>query len=29
MDLLINEFEKRNRLRVLENWLDARVTEGN
>jgi len=29
MDLLIHEFEKRNRLRVLENWLDARVTEGN
>jgi len=23
------EFEKRNRLRVLENWLDARVSEGN
>lgn len=29
MDALIHEFEKRNRLRVLENWLDARVTEGN
>lgn len=29
MDVLIQEFEKRNRLRVLENWLDARVTEGN
>lgn len=29
MDALIAEFEKRNRLRVLEQWLDARVTEGN
>ena len=29
METLIQEFEKRNRLRVLENWLDARVTEGN
>jgi clathrin heavy chain len=29
METLIEEFEKRNRLRVLENWLDARVTEGN
>lgn len=29
MDSLIEEFEKRNRLRVLENWLEARVTEGN
>lgn len=25
----IEEFEKRNKLRVLENWLDARVSEGN
>jgi hypothetical protein len=29
MEQLISEFEKRNRLRVLENWLDARVSEGN
>ena len=25
----IEEFEKRNKLRVLESWLDARVVEGN
>ena len=25
----IEEFEKRNKLRVLENWLDSRVAEGN
>ncbi len=26
---LIEEFEKRNKIRVLESWLDARVAEGN
>lgn len=26
---LIEEFEKRNKLRVLESWLDGRVNEGN
>jgi len=26
---LIEEFEKRNKLRVLEGWLEARATEGN
>jgi len=26
---LVHEFEKRNKLRVLENWLDSRVAEGN
>ncbi|CAK75677.1 unnamed protein product (macronuclear) [Paramecium tetraurelia] len=25
----VDEFEKRNKLRVLEQWLEARVTEGN
>jgi clathrin heavy chain len=25
----IEEFEKRNKLRALENWLEARVAEGN
>lgn len=29
IDPLIEEFEKRNKLRVLENWLDSRVAEGN
>lgn len=29
IELLIAEFEKRNKLRVLENWLDGRVAEGN
>jgi clathrin heavy chain len=26
---LIEEFEKRNKIRVLEGWLDSRVAEGN
>ena len=26
---LVEEFDKRNKLRVLENWLDSRVAEGN
>ena len=26
---LIEEFDKRNKLRAIENWLDSRVTEGN
>jgi clathrin heavy chain len=26
---LIEEFEKRNKVRVLEAWLDSRVSEGN
>lgn len=26
---LIEEFDKRNKVRVLENWLDSRVVEGN
>jgi len=26
---LIEEFEKRNKLRVLEAWLEARAAEGN
>lgn len=26
---LIEEFEKRNKIRVLESWLDSRVAEGN
>lgn len=29
LEPLILEFEKRNRLRVLENWLDSRIAEGN
>lgn len=29
IDQLIEEFDKRNKLRVLENWLDSRVAEGN
>lgn len=26
---LIEEFDKRNKLRLLENWLDSRMAEGN
>lgn len=26
---LIEEFEKRNKIRVLESWLESRVAEGN
>jgi len=29
VDQLVVEFEKRNRLRLLEPWLEARVSEGN
>ena len=29
IDELVAEFEKRNKLRVLENWLESRVSEGN
>jgi len=29
IEQLIEEFEKRNKLRVLENWLDSRAAEGN
>ena len=29
IDPTIEEFEKRNKLRVLEPWLDARALEGN
>lgn len=29
IETLVEEFEKRNKLRVLENWLDSRVAEGN
>jgi clathrin heavy chain len=26
---LVDEFEKRNKIRVLEDWLNSRVAEGN
>lgn len=29
IEALIEEFEKRNKIRVLESWLDSRVAEGN
>ena len=29
IDELVAEFEKRNKIRVLENWLESRVSEGN
>lgn len=29
IEQLVEEFDKRNKLRVLENWLDSRVAEGN
>ena len=29
IDQLVAEFEKRNKLRMLEQWLEARVSEGN
>ena len=29
VDQLVAEFEKRNKLRMLETWLEARVSEGN
>ena len=29
VDELVAEFEKRNKLRVIENWLESRVSEGN
>lgn len=28
MEQIVDEFEKRNKLRVLESWLDERVAEG-
>lgn len=29
VEALIEEFDRRNKLRTLENWLDSRVSEGN
>ena len=28
-DILVKEFDSRNKLRLLENWLDKRIAEGN